>query len=145
MLPLASYGIPYAYASVTSSSYVVQSINSSGNTARVHCTQGDYETGGGGGVVTTIVKSEPQVYDFTTGIYRDITHIETANAWVVEASGFSIDTTAQVTCQSPITVAGIGVPQFGSLYVAIALGAVFYFILSRRYAGRPTISTQVET
>jgi hypothetical protein len=85
------------------------------------------------------------VYDFTTGIYRDITHIETANAWVVEASGFSIDTTAQVTCQSPITVAGIGVPQFGSLYVAIALGVVVYFILSRRYAGRPTISAQVET
>jgi len=43
----------------------------------------------------------------------------------------------------PITVAGIGVPEFGSLYIAIALGAVLYFLLARRYSGRPTISAQV--
>jgi len=41
-------------------------------------------------------------------------------------------------CQSPITVAGIGVPQFGSLYLAIALGAMVYFVLSKRIARDPT-------
>jgi hypothetical protein len=45
-------------------------------------------------------------------------------------------------CQTPITVAGIGVPEFGSFYVAIALGAVVYFMLSRRLARSPTISPQ---
>jgi len=49
---------------------------------------------------------------------------------------------AQVICQTPINVAGIGVPQFGSLYVAIALGAVLYFLLSKRFAGRPSLSAK---
>jgi hypothetical protein len=42
-------------------------------------------------------------------------------------------------CQMPIAVGGISVPEFGSLCVAIALGAVAYFMLSRRFARRPTI------
>jgi hypothetical protein len=46
----------------------------------------------------------------------------------------------EIICQTPVTVAGIGVPQFGSLYVAIALGAVAYFLMSRRFARTPTIS-----
>jgi hypothetical protein len=48
-----------------------------------------------------------------------------------------------VVCQTPIAaVAGVSVPQFGSLYVAIALGAVAYFMLSRRFARTPTISPE---
>jgi hypothetical protein len=50
---------------------------------------------------------------------------------------------AEVICQTPLTVAGIGVPEFGSLYVAIALGAVVYFVMSRRLARRPTMSAIV--
>ena len=46
-------------------------------------------------------------------------------------------------CQHPVTVAGIGVPEFGSLYIAIALGAVAYFMLSRRFARQSPISAQV--
>jgi hypothetical protein len=34
----------------------------------------------------------------------------------------------------------VGVPEFGSLYVAIALGALVYFMLSKRYARRPLVS-----
>jgi hypothetical protein len=59
----------------------------------------------------------------------------------VAASGVSVD--VWVVCQTPITVAGIGVPEFGSLYVAIALGAVVYFVMSRRLARRPTMSAIV--
>ena len=47
-----------------------------------------------------------------------------------------------MVCQTPVTVAGVGVPEFGSLYAAIALGAVAYFMLSRRLTRRPTLSAQ---
>jgi hypothetical protein len=40
----------------------------------------------------------------------------------------------RAVCQTPVTVAGVSVPEFGSLYVAIALGAVLYFLLARRFA-----------
>jgi hypothetical protein len=51
----------------------------------------------------------------------------------------------EIICQSAVTLpAGIGVPEFGSLYVAIALGAVVYFMMSRRFARRPTMSGQVK-
>jgi hypothetical protein len=51
-------------------------------------------------------------------------------------------TEVYIICQSPITVAGVGVPEFGSLYVAIALGAVVYFMLSRRFGRRPATLLQ---
>jgi hypothetical protein len=41
--------------------------------------------------------------------------------------------------QSPITVGGSECPSLASLCVAIALGAVAYFVMSRRFARRPTI------
>jgi hypothetical protein len=69
------------------------------------------------------------------------------NGWIIVVHNLSGSATftdkAEIICQSPVTVAGIGVPQFGSLYVAIALGAVVYFMLARRFARRPTISAQV--
>jgi hypothetical protein len=68
------------------------------------------------------------------------------NSWDVQVIDKVLDGSAagaQVVCQTPIVVAGIGVPQFGSLYVAIALGAVVYFMLSRRFARKPTTSGPV--
>jgi hypothetical protein len=97
------------------------------------CNSGDYVTGGG-----------------WEGTGRIIVHTSEAQAlgpgpvqWKVTAEntdgGISQQLVIVAVCQTPITVAGIGVPQFGSLHVAIALGAVAYFMLSRRFARRPTI------
>ena len=36
-------------------------------------------------------------------------------------------------CQVPITVAGVSVPEFASLYLAIAIAVVAYFMLSGRF------------
>jgi hypothetical protein len=152
-LPLALYGVPYAYAATASSSYVVKQSNVVGTgtqiDASVHCNPGDYATGGGvnpqeGGAVVS--RSFPLFFD---GTYHAV-GANQPNAWygeVVSVDGtqlsFGID--VYVVCQPPITVAGIGVPEFGSLYVAIALGAIIYFMMARRFAGRPTVSAQVKT
>jgi hypothetical protein len=144
-LPLALYGIPYAYASVTSSSYTVyHGLSVPGDFASheivAYCNSGDYVTGGGYDISVNhqyiqVLNSEP-VTSFGQG-------------WLVtvvnsHGTGFSDGEYAWAVCQTPITVAGIGVPQFGSVYVAIALGAVVYFMLARRFARRPTISAQVK-
>jgi hypothetical protein len=148
MLPLALYGIPYAYAATMSSTYaVLQSFSASPQTeviAQADCKPGDYLTGGG--------------YVFNGGFQPDLKvqssygvlpdHGPNPTIWNFEVYNSSPSSTEggylQAICQSPITVAGIGVPQFGSLYVAIALGAVLYFMLSRRFARRPTITAQVK-
>jgi hypothetical protein len=139
MLPLALYGIPYAYASTTSSSYLVSNI---GNGAvYAHCNTGDYATGGGalvGDSANWIGESYPV---FWTGSNYLGIFTGQPNAWTASAHNPASDFINMfVICQTPIVVAGIGVPQFGSLYVAIALGAVVYFMLSRRFVKRPTIS-----
>jgi hypothetical protein len=62
----------------------------------------------------------------------------TPDGWSFEGSNDRSDgrfALLWVECQTPITVAGIGVPQFVSLYVAIALGAAVYFLLAKRQAG----------
>jgi hypothetical protein len=71
---------------------------------------------------------------------------ENPNGWgitVHNSNSVPILEFLQIICQSPITaVAGVSVPEFGSLYVAIALGAVIYFALSRQHAGkRPAQAT----
>jgi len=138
-LPLALYGIPYAYASQVSTSYtalwhdVVLPLHTVTDAAT--CNSGDYVTGGG-----------------WEGTGRIVVHTSEAQAlgpgpvqWKVTAEntdgGISQQLVVVAVCQAPITVGGIGVPEFGSLYVAIALGAVVYFMLSRRFARRPTILT----
>jgi hypothetical protein len=137
-LPLALYGIPYAYASATSSSYLV--LNIGNGAVYVHCNTGDYATGGGALAVDSanwIGESYPV---FWTG--SNYVGISTGqpNAWTASAHNPASDfVNVFVICQTPIVVAGIGVPEFGSLYVAIALGAVLYFLMARRFAGRPTI------
>jgi hypothetical protein len=70
----------------------------------------------------------------------------TPTGWFVLATGLAgapYVSYVYVVCQTPITVAGIGVPQFGSLYIAIALGAVVYFLLVRRYASPKTARVQL--
>ena len=136
-LPLALYGIPYAYAAQTSSTYTVESstIAPAGSTAgwSASCNSGDYATGGGYKLSSEdlfVVESEasPQFPP------------PNPNEWLVVVDNKSPNTDlsfeVQAVCQSPITVAGITVPEFGSLYVAIALGAVIYFALSRQHAGK---------
>jgi hypothetical protein len=144
-LPLALYGVPYAYAATTSSTYEVFASNAPNtNTVDVHCNSGDYATGGGGrGGSGPLQSTHPEKFDGTSYSDPGTGQPNAWGAWV-----FSSPTGAQVfvwvVCQTPITVAGIGVPQFGSLYVAIALGAVAYFLLAKRYAtgksrGLPTL------
>jgi hypothetical protein len=136
-LPLALYGIPYAYAATSSSSYVVKADSFPLTNAHVHCNAGDYATGGGGRTragSTLTTYTEPETWN---GVSYVPTVSGTPNAWGAEANDIL---TVFVVCQTPITVAGIGVPEFGSLYVAIALGVIVYFFLSRQFARRPTIS-----
>ena len=145
-LPLVLYGVPYAYA-LASSSYDVFSDHAalptafgSGTTA---CTNpGDYITGGGYQTNGAIGPGEVYIYGSHPTLPDGGPN---PSAWIVFWYNFDATRTNGVlvyaVCQTPVTVAGVGVPEFGSLYVAIALGAVAYFMLSRRFARRPTIST----
>jgi hypothetical protein len=142
-IPLALYGIPYAYAATNGATYVVQVSASTpsgqGGDLTPSCNRGDYATGGGftlAGATTPaeVFSSQPgggaPPTLWSVSYYNDLST--------------SVEVIAYVVCQSPITVAGLGVPQFGSLYAAIALGAVVYFMLSRQFQRRPTISTPVQ-
>ena len=125
------YGVPYAYASTTSSTYTVDGptfiLHSSDGFQALYadCNSGDYVTGGGysGGVTTDLVvsNSEP-VGGVSWGI------------GVTNIGAGTLDVHAIAVCQTPITVAGVSVPEFGSLYVAIALGALVYFVVSRHFS-----------
>jgi hypothetical protein len=139
-IPLALYGVPYAYAAITSSTYVVFGANAPNvGTADVHCNNGDYATGGGGrGGSGPLQSTHPEKFDGTSYVEAITGQPNAWGAWVF-SSQVGAEVLVWVVCQTPITVAGIGVPQFGSLYVAIALGAVLYFMLSRRFARRTTI------
>jgi hypothetical protein len=138
-LPLALYGIPYAYANTVSSSYVV----SSSTSQIVHCNPGDYANGGGGIVASGSIRASEPVKG---GSVPTSPADGAPDGWYIDGTTSLTSTTflVFVVCQTPITVAGIGVPEFGSLYVAIALGAVVYFMLARRFARRPTISAQIQ-
>ena len=139
-LPLAIFGIPYAYAATTTSTYEVITGYTLpvGTAEQVYsfCKPGDFATGGGYAAFVKVTFSEAYPrFDPNTG--------QTPTGWAVSVSndlGSPSNFEVEVVCMSPITVAGVGVPQFGSLYVAIALGAVVYFMLSMRFARRPTIS-----
>jgi hypothetical protein len=132
-LPLVLYGVPYAYASTKSSSYQVvgdQVFIDQFQTADAfaNCHSGDYATGGG--YISHSGIEIVQSFSPTT---------PPPSGWVVighKTTPGTLDFSAVVICQTPIQVAGIGVPEFGSLYVAIALGAVIYFALSRQHAGK---------
>jgi len=140
MLPLALYGIPYAYATTTSTTYRVTvsiTINPGGVfTVTALCHSGDYATGGSASQPfgVTITGSAPHGDYPPTGW----------DGYFYNPESGPVTVTTFAVCQTPITVAGIGVPQFGSFYVAIALGAVLYFIMAKRFAKRPTLSAEVK-
>jgi len=144
--PLATYFVPFAYASTTQSTYVVVSPN---------------VVPGANSEATIVVKcsspSDSALHFFLSG--DDASHgfgyggarvLDSSGAVAVTGenpNGFEIfvnnynnfaafGETAFIICQSPITVAGVGVPEFGQLYLAIALGAMVFFFFSRRYPKR---------
>jgi hypothetical protein len=151
-LPLAAYGIPYVYAGSVVTTYTVDGPEVTANPGQraftyADCRSGDVATGGGHfNIVDNIYSnpivlfSGPEVFD---GVSHSFAHTgQTASSWRVDERGLSSDVLgiefgAFVECMTPVTVAGIGVPQFSSLYVAIALGALVYFTLARRYSKRP--------
>jgi hypothetical protein len=153
-LPLALYGIPYAYAS-TQSTYVEASPYTNVATGASHtfilmcASPSDYTIrfaiDEGSGNIPAYPNSNGVILN-SAGSHI-LTNGDVPNGWEVTVQNNYANTLGmglEIICQTPVTVAGIGVPQFGSLYVAIALGAVAYFVLSRRFTRRPTISAVVE-
>jgi hypothetical protein len=141
-VPLALYGVPYAYANTASSSYVM----SSSTSQMVHCNSGDYATGGGGIVASGSLRASEPVKGTSVptspadgapdGWYIDIDIAHSLTG--PSATSFIVF----VVCQTPITVAGVTAPEFGQLYVAIALGALVYFLMAKRYSGTKPISVR---
>jgi hypothetical protein len=147
-LPLALYGIPFAYAASTQTTYVVNSDNVSIAPADIKnivvaCTSSsDFALHYGHQHVEII--SVYGAYPMRSAVFAANTG-DIPNGWSValhNTQAFPISDYVYILCQSPVTVAGIGVPQFGSLYVAIALGAVAYFMLSKRFTKRPDVLRQ---
>jgi hypothetical protein len=145
-LPLLLYGIPYAYAATsTQSTYVMRSdlpvmANGANGFVTVQCSSSSDFTLH----YSTRFPEQLPVTDVHTVNSAGLTsnNGDNPNGWFVSVhnlSGGSVFTdSVEIICQSPITVtvAGIGVPEFGSLYIAIALGALIYFPLSRQHAGK---------
>jgi len=149
MLPLAFYGIPYAYAASTQSTYVRVAdrvlAGNDGSTLVLQCASpSDYTqhyTVGDKNLFAALSVDGAFILD-SAG--NPAAANENPNGWAIHVSNhnsFAVTLWFQIICQSPITVAGIGVPEFGSLYVAIALGALVYFMLTRRMAKRPLLGT----
>jgi hypothetical protein len=155
-LPLVTYGIPYAYAVSTQSTYIAES---------------DFLNVAAGGYHTFIAQcSNPSDYTQKFAIregsdnfpsFPNVNGVllnsvgnhlpspgDVPNGWQVTVQNTystAVQMQLEIICQSAVTLpAGIGVPEFGSFYVAIALGAVVYFMMSRRFARRPTMSGQVK-
>jgi hypothetical protein len=153
-LPLLLYGIPYAYAATTTqSTYVVRAT---------------FPIMAGGALGLVIIQcASPsdftQHYAVSNPEQFPVSGVNTINSaglktntgdnpngWLIEVhnlcTGSAFGITAEIICQSPITVtvAGINVPEFGSLYVAIALGAVIYFALSRQHSGKRAAQTTIK-
>ena len=150
IVPLALYGIPYAYAATTGDTATVVSGN--GN---AHST--------GTGQAATIFTSSDGICTVTYDVFEDgstsfsvrfsANGVQAGDNLYMIAGGNSNQATVAASevdlsiasgtaatvyyaysaiCHSTLAVAGIGVPQFGSLYVAIALGALVYFLLAKR-------------
>jgi hypothetical protein len=142
-IPLLLYCVPYAYATTVSSSYVVSNtfLQLPGTVVEVTatCNTGDYATGGGYETIPayTVYLSEPAPIGGTGA----------PDGWTVSRNlggSESTDLTAYVVCQTPITVGGITVPEFGSLYAAIAIAAIAYFGLSLLKARKtPELTTPI--
>ena len=139
-VPLAMYFVPFSYAATTSSSYQVIGPmtvvhQQEAKVAIAHCNAGDYATGGG--------------FNFVNGTGLELI-FSAGNAefspdnWEVNVfnpTGGDQDVQALAMCQTPISVAGIGVPEFGQLYLVIALGAVVFFLIARYNGGKSGAQT----
>jgi hypothetical protein len=158
-LPLILFSGGYAYATTISSSYLVRVTSNptfastSLDFATATCKGGDYATGGGVNLgpwsapfVNTpdtnlqILRSAPTM-NGNVPQTNDMPNGWTAVVWLSGSVHPGMSWDVFVVCQTPITVAGIGIPQFGSLYSAIALAAVLYFGLTvLRKRRMPTMS-----
>ena len=151
-LPLALYGIPFAYAAATQSTYAVATTQDCPSNS---CS-----------FIVPLTCNSPSDYSLQYGVYYDrlpsdarvdgaiptnsagspVSTNEVPNGWrinvvVEQPEGIRF----AIICHPPIPLtAGIGVPEFGSLYAAIALGAVLYFMMARRFARRSSISAVVK-
>jgi hypothetical protein len=152
-LPLALYGVPYAYAATsTLTTYSVQQSNLVANGSdqlfNLRCLSPSDSSAAYPALSFPILRPDnPFIHVFLplNSAGTQATDGQTVNGWKVDVTnteGHAFNVIVIILCTTSITVAGIGVPEFGSLYVAIALGAVAYFMLSRRFARRPTISAQ---
>jgi len=122
--------------------------NRSRDTDNIHCNTGDYATGGGLGADSGAIYVSVSKPMFIDGSSFSNVRAGQPNAWggtLTTVNGLASTANIEfwVVCQTPTTVAGIGVPQFGSLYVAIALGAVAYFLLARRHSVARTTSLRL--
>jgi hypothetical protein len=145
-LPLALYGIPYAYALTTQNTYVVKSsidLTTGVGSATAMCSSPTDSTQHYGYTNQGFGRTVLDAFPVNSGGTEAATG-QTPNGWhVVMSSSPGAVSDLYIICQSAITVAGIGVPEFGSLYVAIALGAVAYFVLSRHFKASPAIPAKV--
>jgi hypothetical protein len=135
-IPVALFGVGYASAQQFATDYVrVNSVPmkvSQTTIASVSCDPGDLPTGGeyqiheGGAVAGVGEANVFVVYGSPLGA---------PNTWTVVAfDHWQRDTLileVYLYCMSPITVAGIGMPEFGSIYIVIILAAAFYSVLTR--------------
>ena len=130
-IPLLLFGTGYAYAQQTTSSYLtylsvdVPAGQSSG-AVDVYCDTGDFATGGAsakeGEMILNGESPLPQALGATPWGWR---------ADAVNPTEDPLQLTVYVVCMSPITIAGIGVPEFGSIYILMIIGAAVYLVLTK--------------
>jgi hypothetical protein len=157
-LPLVLYGVPYAYAISTQSTYVVRATGaitensqgivmcSSPSDSTLHYAFSRFALPPDSVNFIQVPSSLEWAVPLDSAQSPASTN-ENPNGWSfgvrpgnAGGSGYAF----WGFCQSPITVAGISVPQFSSLYLAIALGALVYFMLSRLFTTKPMISAKVQ-
>ncbi len=147
-LPLALYGVPYTYALTTQSTYGVRTSLAIGSgvtsEVKIRCLSFSDST-------EHYSVSAPQfrvdLVELLTSTGTFGSTSDTPNGWDLFLTNTAGSATVDVfiICESPITVAGIGVPEFGSLYTAVALGAILFFFLSRYMSAKKPISTPAAT
>jgi hypothetical protein len=151
IVPLALYGIPYAYAATTGDTATVVSGNGNahstgtGQSATIFINPGictvTYDVIEDGGASFSVrfsangVVAGNKQYTVAGGnSYTDTIAASDVDLIIGAGPSGTVYYAYSAICHSTLAVAGIGVPQFGSLYVAIALGAVVYFVLAKRLA-----------
>jgi len=141
-LPLVFYGIPYASAAVAQTTYIVkhsvvlpEAVTSKNEDLQCSSPSDSAShflidpPGDLSGIqVTRIIVLDGDGNVAPTGDNPNGYRFGLQKCFGPELSLF-----LYIFCETPITTAGISVPEFGSLYLAIALGAIVYFFLARHY------------